>query len=161
MSVRGNAHVLYVCSVEHNLLPYLSGCVCECEFLCTVLTLNVNWDTLMHFFCWPLSLFHSFISTFYLPSLLPPRLKPTRATVHSRKRSEPFLLLYSANHPPTPLPPLFCRHYPLLPLRTCIILIASSCLVCLFFYSHFVRRKGTWSNVNCCGHSHCFRKQHM
>lgn len=35
-----------------------------------------------------------------LPLLSPPRLKPMRAAVHSRKRSEPFLLLFSAT-PPT------------------------------------------------------------
>lgn len=99
---------IFVCSVEYNLSVYLCGweCVCAseracCVFLCTVLTLNVNWDTLIHFFCWPLSLFCSFISTFYLAPSSSTGLKPMRATVHSRKRSEPFRLLFSSNHPMT------------------------------------------------------------
>lgn len=81
-----------------------------CEFLCAVLTLNVNWDTLIHFFCWPLSLCRSFISTFYLPL-------STWTKTHERRRStqgkgQSHFFSYSLPIrpplPPTPLPPLLC-----------------------------------------------------
>lgn len=58
---------------------------------------------------YPLLLLASFLFSVLLfqhfTSLLLPALKPMRARVHSKKRSEPFLQLFSANHPPSP-PPL-------------------------------------------------------
>lgn len=64
---------------------------------------------------YPLLLLASFPLPFFYfnilpPSLPPPWLKPMRASVHSKKRSEPFLLLFSANQPRTTLPPLSRHH---------------------------------------------------
>lgn len=60
---------------------------------------------------YPLLLLASFLFSVLLfqhfTSLLLPALKPMRAMVHSKKRSEPFLQLFSANHPPPPLCSLF------------------------------------------------------
>lgn len=62
---------------------------------------------------YPLFLVASFLLPFqHFTSFLPPGLKPTRATVHSRKRSESFFLLFCANHPPTPFyPQQLCFHF--------------------------------------------------
>lgn len=70
----------------------------KCEFFVRRLDLECQ---LGH--TYPLFLVASFLLPFqHFTSFLPPGLKPTRATVHSRKRSESFFLLYCANQP-TPL----------------------------------------------------------
>lgn len=92
-----------ICSAQCKIAG-VSAWVSKCVFVhvCTILTLDVSGDTLIHFFCCLFSLFPFLFQQF--TSLFPPRLKPMRATVHSKKRPEPHHPLSQPTHTHTSTP---------------------------------------------------------
>lgn len=133
-------HVVF----EYNLL--MCEWVCASRvLLCAVLTLNVNWDTLIHFFCWPLSLFRSF----YFNIFTSPPPPSTWAKTHESRgplKEKVRTILFSYSPPIAPATTLFPPLSSTSPSHL-YTLISCSCLVCLFVSS----QKGTNS-------LHCFRK---